>query len=63
MAKRKIVWTNSAKFELKEILTYWTNKRNPKLTAKNSIHYLLKPLICCQNIQKSEGQQIIKTLE
>lgn len=34
MAKRKIVWTNSAKFELKEILTYWTNKTKSKTYSK-----------------------------
>ena len=34
MAKRKIVWTNSAKFELKEILIYWTNKTNSKTYSK-----------------------------
>ena len=34
MAKRKIVWTNSAKFELKEILIYWTNKTNSKIYSK-----------------------------
>jgi len=34
MAKRKIVWTNSAKFELKEILIYWTNKTKSKTYSK-----------------------------
>jgi len=30
MAKRKIVWINSAKLELKEILIYWTKKTKSK---------------------------------
>jgi len=34
MAKRKIVWTNSAKFELKKILIYWTNKTKSKTYRK-----------------------------
>ncbi|GGG57163.1 type II toxin-antitoxin system RelE/ParE family toxin [Epilithonimonas arachidiradicis] len=34
MAKRKIVWTNSAKSELKEILIYWTNKTKSKTYSK-----------------------------
>lgn len=34
MAKRKIVWTNSAKLELKEILIYWTNKTKSKTYSK-----------------------------
>ena len=34
MAKRKIVWINSAKLELKEILIYWTNKTKSKTYSK-----------------------------
>lgn len=34
MAKRKIVWINSAKLELKEILIYWTNKTKSKAYSK-----------------------------
>ncbi len=34
MAKRKIVWTNSAKLELKEILIYWTKKTKSKAYSK-----------------------------
>ena len=34
MAKRKIVWINSAKLELKEILIYWTKKTKSKTYSK-----------------------------
>lgn len=34
MAKRKIVWTNSAKLELKGILIYWTKKTKSKTYSK-----------------------------
>jgi len=37
MAKRKIVWINSAKFELKEILIYWTKKTKSKTYSKKLI--------------------------
>lgn len=34
MAKRKIVWINSAKLELKEILIYWKKKTKSKAYSK-----------------------------
>ncbi|RRQ46127.1 type II toxin-antitoxin system RelE/ParE family toxin [Chryseobacterium sp. SC28] len=34
MAKRKVVWINSAKLELKEILIYWTKKTKSKAYSK-----------------------------
>lgn len=34
MAKRKIVWTKTAKFERKEILNYWFNRTKSKTYSK-----------------------------
>ena len=34
MAKRKIIWTKSAKFERKEILIYWINRTKSKTYSK-----------------------------
>lgn len=34
MAKRKIIWTKSAKFERQEILSFWINKNKSKTYSK-----------------------------
>lgn len=63
MAKRKIVWTNSAKFELKEILIYWTNKTKSITYSKKLSSLFTEAIELLSLHQKLEGQQMIKTLE